>query len=71
MENMGANTGNISVTAVDANQAVSVMLNEIDDLKKELVSDKEITETSGQFLTTYFLKQQTNSAQAVDLAATS
>jgi len=68
MENMGANTGNIYVTAVDANQAVSVMLGEIDDLKKDLVSDKEITETAGQFLTTYFLKQQTNSAQAVDLA---
>jgi len=68
MENMGANTGNIYVTAVDANQAVSVMLNEIEQMKKELVSDREINETSGQFLTTYYLKQQTNSAQAVDLA---
>ena len=35
MGSFAANTGNIYVTAVDANQAVSVMLNEINDLKTQ------------------------------------
>jgi len=68
MNNMAANSANIYVTAVDANQAVDVMLKEIDRLKHEDVSASDISGSSGEFLTNYYLKQQTNSAQAIDLA---
>jgi len=68
MNNMAANTANIYVTAVDANQAVDVMMKEIDRMKSETVSPSDVTGASGEFLTNYYLKQQTNSAQAIDLA---
>ena len=68
MNNMAANSANIYVTAVDANQAVDVMMKEIDRLKRENVSASDISGSSGEFLTNYYLKQQTNSAQAIDLA---
>lgn len=65
---LAANTGNIYVTAVDANQAVSVMMNEINDLKTRMVDEREISGVTGQFLTTYYLGQETNAAQAAELA---
>lgn len=65
---MEANSAYIYVTAVDANQAVDVMLKEIERLKTEAVSDEELSGAAGEFLTNYYLKQQTNSAQAIDLA---
>lgn len=68
MGSLAANTGNIYVTAVDANQAVSVMLREIDDLKTQPVDGREISGVSGQFLTTYYIGQETNAAQAAELA---
>ena len=66
--NAGANSAFIYVTAVDANQAVDVMLKEIERLKTESVTDDELSGTAGEFLTNYYLKLQTNSAQAIDLA---
>ena len=66
--NMSANSAFIYVTAVDANQSVDVMLKEIQRLKTESVTDDELTGSAGEFLTNYYLKLQTNSAQAVDLA---
>lgn len=66
--NASANSAFIYVTAVDANQAVEVMLKEIERIKNEPVTDDELTATAGEFLTNYYLKLQTNSAQAVDLA---
>ena len=68
MDNMGANTANIYVTAVDANQAVDVMLKEIQRIKGESINDEELSGAAGEFLTNYYLKQQTNAAQAGDLA---
>jgi zinc protease len=68
MGSLAVNTGNIYVTAVDANQAIGVMLNEIESLKKERVDDREISGVTGQFLTTYYLGQETNAAQAAELA---
>jgi predicted Zn-dependent peptidase len=65
---LASNTANIYVTAVDANQAISVMLNEISDLKQETVNPEEISGVTGQFLTTYYLGQETNVAQAGELA---
>jgi predicted Zn-dependent peptidase len=68
LESRAANTGNIYVTAVDANQAVSVMLNEINILKTRLIDEEEISGISGHFLTLYYVDQQTNGAQAGELA---
>lgn len=64
----GANTGGISVSAVDANQAVKVMLDEITRLQQQPVSQDELKGTVQQFLTRYYLGQETNAAQAGELA---
>lgn len=68
LDSLSANTANIYVTAVDANQTVSVMLNVIKSLKTEPVQQEEIEGMAGQFLTNYYLKQETNAAQALELA---
>jgi zinc protease len=68
MDNLAANTANIYVTSTDANQSIDVMLKEIKKLKSESISDEELEGSAGEFLTTYYLKQQTNATQAADLA---
>jgi len=68
LRTQAANIGGIYVTAVDANQAVRVMLNEISRLQRELVSRDDITAVIAQFLTTYYIGQETNAAQSADLA---
>jgi zinc protease len=68
MGSLAANSANIYVTAVDANQAVEVMLKEIERIKRESVSSEELTAAASEFLTNYYLKQQTNAAQTGDLA---
>lgn len=67
MDDYVANTGNIYVTANDANQSVSVMLGEIDRLKNEEVDEEEFLGIPGYFLSTYFVKLETNAAQAGEL----
>ncbi|HYE66677.1 MAG TPA: pitrilysin family protein [Pyrinomonadaceae bacterium] len=64
----GANVGGIYVTAVDANQAVRVMLGEVTRLQQELIDPQEITGVVSQYLTNYYLGQETNAAQAGELA---
>jgi zinc protease len=68
LREQGANVGGIYVTAVDANQAVRVMLGEIARLQTEEISADELKGTSQQFLTEHYLEQETNSAQAGALA---
>jgi zinc protease len=68
MNNMAANTANISVSAIEANRAVSLMLSEIEKLKTAPVQKTDILETGSFFLTTYYIKQETNAAQAAELA---
>lgn len=68
MEDDAANTANIYVTAVDANEAVSVMLFEIEKIRKYGVEEDEFTGLPGYFLTTYFIKQETNASQVGELA---
>jgi predicted Zn-dependent peptidase len=63
-----ANTGNIYVTAVDANQSVRVMLDEIAKLQNENVSTDELKATAQSFLTSHYLDQETNAGQAGELA---
>ena len=66
--NLAANTGAIYVTAVDANQSIKLMLGEINSLKTNPVSERDLAGVSGQFLTTYFISDETNAAQASELA---
>jgi predicted Zn-dependent peptidase len=68
LRSQAANIGGIYVTAVDANQAVGVMLDEITRLQREPISAQEIQAVVAQFLTSYYLGQETNAAQAGDLA---
>ena len=66
--NQGANIGGIYVTAVDMNQAVSIMLGEIIRLQQERIGPEDITAVVSQYLTGYYLDQETNAAQAGELA---
>lgn len=68
LSSQGANTGGIYVTAVDANQAVRVMLSEITRLQREPITAYELKSTAQSFLTRYYLGQETNAAQAGELA---
>ena len=63
-----SNVGNIYVTAVDANQAVKVMLDEVKTLKSQQINEETIDGISGHFLTLHFIGQETNAAQAGELA---
>jgi predicted Zn-dependent peptidase len=63
-----ANIGGLYVTAVDANQAVRVMLDEVTRLQREPVSAEDIQAVVAQFLTSYYMGQETNAAQAAELA---
>ncbi len=69
LRNQAANIGGIYVTAVDANQSVRLMLDEIARLQKEPVDDDDIQAVVAQYLTTYYMNQETNAAQAGELAA--
>lgn len=64
----GANIGGIYVTAVDTNQAVRVMLGEILRLQHEQIGADDITAAVSGYLTNYYLRQETNAAQAGELA---
>jgi zinc protease len=63
-----ANVGGIYVSAVDANQAVRVMLDEIRRLQTEPIDQTDISGVVSQYLTTYYMQQETNAAQAASLA---
>lgn len=68
LDDRAANTANISVSSLDPNQSVRVMLAEIQDLRQNAVSEDTISQMAGFFLTSYYLKQETNAAQVGQLA---
>jgi zinc protease len=68
LRSQAANIGGIYVSAVDANQAVRVMLDEIARLQRESIDNDDIKSIVAQFLTSYYMGQETNAAQAGDLA---
>ena len=68
MDEKAANTANIYVTANDANQSISLMLKEIEGLKKTEVAEEDFSGVPGFFLTTYYTAQETNAAQVAELA---
>ena len=68
LSSQAANVGGIYVSAVDANQAVRVMLDEIRRLQTQPLDQTDITGVVSQYLTSYYLGQETNAAQAANLA---
>jgi predicted Zn-dependent peptidase len=68
LRTQAANVGGLYVTAVDANQSIRVMLSEISRLQTEPVNADDIHAVIAQYLTTYYLGQETNAAQAGELA---
>lgn len=68
LSSQGTNTGGIYFTAVDANQTVQIMLGEIARMQREDVPASLIRSTGQGVLTSSFLEQETNSAQAGTLA---
>ncbi len=68
LDDHAANTAAISVSSVNPNESIRVMLAEIERLRQSPVDGDTLGQLSGFFLTTYFLKQETNAAQAAELA---
>jgi zinc protease len=68
MNNYAVNTANISVSTTDANQAVSVMLDQIRLLQTRTLPDDAIDQISSYFLTKHYLGQETSAAQVGELA---
>jgi predicted Zn-dependent peptidase len=64
----GSNLGGVSVSSTDANQSVRIMLDEIARLQREPISADDLKGTIQHYLTTYYLGQETNAAQAGSLA---
>jgi len=70
LRSQAANIGGIYVSADNekANQAVRVMLDEIARLQRESIDDDDIKSIVAQFLTSYYMSQETNAAQVGELA---
>jgi zinc protease len=68
LNSQGANVGGIYVSAVDANRATRLMLDEMTRLQRELISPDDIKAVTAQYLTSYYMSQETNAAQAGELA---
>jgi len=68
MNSDAANTAYIYVTTVDPNEAVKLMLDDMDGLKSDLEDPRLLSSISGHFLTLHYMDQETNAAQARELA---
>jgi len=68
LDERSANTASISVSSVNPNESIKVMLAEIKQLRETPVGEEALGNMAGYFLTTYYLKQETNAAQAAELA---
>jgi zinc protease len=61
-------TGGVYVTTVNPNETLTLMQREITRLKSELIDPRGLDRLVEQFLTEYFLKNETNGDQATFLA---
>jgi zinc protease len=61
-------TGGVYVTTVDPDQTLRIMRSEIDELQNELVDPAGLRRLVLQFITDYFMKNETNADQAEFLA---
>jgi len=68
LDELAANTGSISVSSTNPNESIKIMLAEIQNLKDKSIDEDTLGQIAGFFLTTYYLNQETNAAQAKELA---
>jgi zinc protease len=68
LDTFSANTANIYVTTTEANESVKVMLDVIKEMKSTVLTEDVIKRVAGYFLTNYYIKNETNAAQAEELA---
>ena len=68
LSSQAANVGGLYVTSTDANQSVRIMLDEVTRLQRDPVSATDLQGTVQHFLTRYYTAQETNAAQAGELA---
>jgi zinc protease len=61
-------SGGVYVTTTDPNQTLKVMRTELDRLQQELIDPNGLERLTQQFITDYFLKNETNADQATFLA---
>jgi zinc protease len=61
-------SGGVYVTTTDPNQTLTVMRTELDRLQRELIDAQGLDRLTQQFITDYFLKNETNADQATFLA---
>jgi zinc protease len=62
--NCGANSGFLYVTTPKPNDAIKVMFDEIDRMQRETIRAEPLQDIIDGFLTTYYMKLETNDAQA-------
>jgi zinc protease len=60
--------GGVYVTTTDPNATLQIMRTEIDHLQRELIDAQGLERLTQQFITDYFLKNETNADQATFLA---
>jgi len=63
-----SNYGAIYVTAVEPDTTIKVMIAELEKLKSNPISESELNNKIRQFITFYYLGNETNQAQASNLA---
>ena len=63
----GANTGFIYVTTPKPNDAIRIMFEQIQIIQQNKIREKPLADIINSFLTTYYQKLETNSAQATRL----
>jgi len=61
-------SGGVYVTTTDPNQTLTLMRAELDRLQRELIDAQGLDRLTQQFITDYFLKNETNADQATFLA---
>ncbi len=63
-----ANTASISVSSVNADQSVQVMLEQVNFMRTKYLTDEIVSDVAGNFLRRYYLDQETSPAQVGELA---
>jgi len=62
------NSATLYVTTTQPNTTAKVMIDEINSVRTNGFSDKEVREKKNEFLTAYYMQQESNAAQAQSLA---
>lgn len=68
LRTQGTNVGGISVTAVDANQAVDLMLDQIKLLRENILREGPVKQLINSYVTKYYMYHETNGEQVGELA---